>query len=298
MPQKIATLMGCCALILWASLAPLSVILSDLPTFEVMTIGFALAGFGGLSLLGLQGQLKGALFLPLKAWWLGVGGIFGYHSLYFLALRAGPVAEANLLNYLWPLWIVVLAALLLPGERLSARLLIGALLAFMGAGVLLVKSSPPQTIQGGEWVLGQWAVSEWGMGHNLALACAFVWGLYSVLSRRLPHVPSSAVFSFCAVTALLSLALGVFLEAESWRMPRWGEFLALLLSAIGPIGGAFWLWDRGCKYGQIRLLGVLSYATPLLSTALLIAMGKAPLDSRIALAAFLIVLGGFLAHKA
>jgi drug/metabolite transporter (DMT)-like permease len=46
---------------------------------------------------------------------LGVYGLFGYHFLLFLALRSAPPLEANLVNYLWPLLIVVLAPVLLPG---------------------------------------------------------------------------------------------------------------------------------------------------------------------------------------
>ena len=32
---------------------------------------------------------------PLVVWLVGVGGLFGYHALYFLALRFAPPAEAG-----------------------------------------------------------------------------------------------------------------------------------------------------------------------------------------------------------
>ena len=69
----------------------------------------------------------GALRQPLVAWIVGVGGLFGYHALYFLALRFAPPAEAGLLNYLWPLLIVLFSSLL-PGERLAPHHIVGALL--------------------------------------------------------------------------------------------------------------------------------------------------------------------------
>jgi len=54
--------------------------------------------------------------------WLhdGVGGLFGYHALFFAAMAHAPAAEANLLNYMWPLLIVLLSAPLL-GLRLTFR---------------------------------------------------------------------------------------------------------------------------------------------------------------------------------
>ena len=77
----------------------------------------------------------GALRQPLVAWVVGVGGLFGYHALYFLALRFAPPAEAGLLNYLWPLLIVLFSSLL-PGERLAPHHIIGALLGLAGTVLL------------------------------------------------------------------------------------------------------------------------------------------------------------------
>ena len=71
---------------------------------------------------------------------VGVGGLFGYHALYFLALRFAPPAEAGLLNYLWPLLIVLFSSLL-PGERLAPHHVIGALLGLAGTVLLFAGNS-------------------------------------------------------------------------------------------------------------------------------------------------------------
>src|SRR5919112_1421086 len=77
-----------------------------------------------------------ALRQPWPVWALGIGGLFGYHALYFTALRLAPPAEAGLINYLWPLLIVLFSALL-PGERINAAHVVGALLGFAGVVTLV-----------------------------------------------------------------------------------------------------------------------------------------------------------------
>jgi hypothetical protein len=47
--------------------------------------------------------------------------LFGFHFLLFMALRLAPPIEANLVNYLWPLLIVLLTPLVLPGYAQRRR---------------------------------------------------------------------------------------------------------------------------------------------------------------------------------
>jgi len=108
----------------------------------------------------------------------------------------------------------------------------------------------------------------------LALGCAFTWSLYSVLSRRFGETPSDAIAAFCAVSAALSLVCHLLFESTVWPASTMA-WLAVLALGLGPAGAAFYLWDHAVKRGDIRALGALSYATPILSTALLIACGLA-----------------------
>jgi drug/metabolite transporter (DMT)-like permease len=75
------------------------------------------------------------------------------------------------------------------------------------------------------------------------------------------------------------------------------QWLAIVALGIGPVGLAFYAWDIGMKRGDIRLLGAASYATPLLSTLLLVAVGYAQPTASLGLAALLIAGGGLLAAK-
>jgi drug/metabolite transporter (DMT)-like permease len=234
-----------------------------------------------LTFLGRANALS-ALRQPLVAWVVGVGGLFGYHALYFLALRFAPPAEAGLLNYLWPLLIVLFSSFL-PGERLAAHHIIGAMLGLAGTILLFAGNT-------GHFAQGQIP------GLIAAFIAAFVWSTYSVLSRRLKSVPTDAVAGFCAVTALLAAFVHALIEATVWPETalQWAAIVAL---GVGPVGAAFYAWDIGMKRGDIRVLGAASYATPLLSTAFLILAGFAKATASIALAAVLIAGGGLIAAK-
>lgn len=136
-----ATIAGCGALALWAFLAPLARLAQPLPPPLLTALGFAAGGGLGLVVLVARGRLRVQRQPPL-AWVHGVGGLAGFHALYFAALALAPPVEANLLNYTWPLLIVLLAAHLAlepavwPGGRQwLAVLLLG--LGPMGAAFFL-----------------------------------------------------------------------------------------------------------------------------------------------------------------
>jgi drug/metabolite transporter (DMT)-like permease len=210
--------------------------------------------------------------------------LFGYHALYFLALRFAPPAEAGLLNYLWPLLIVLFSSLL-PGERLAPHHIVGALLGLAGTVLLFAGNR-----SGGGFAPGQMP------GLVAAFVAAFVWASYSVMSRRLKSVPTDAVAGFCGVTALLAALVHIMAEDTVWpETPL--QWLAVIGLGIGPVGAAFYAWDVGMKRGDIRVLGAASYATPLLSTAFLVLAGFAKASANIALAAILIAGGGLIAAK-
>jgi drug/metabolite transporter (DMT)-like permease len=242
---------------------------------------FAVGGGCGLFYAALRGRLA-ALIQPWPVWLVGIGGLFGYHALYFAALRRAPPAEASLIAYLWPLLIVLLSALQ-PGERLSARHVIGAALGLAGVAALFAGRSDGALFSAAS--LG---------GDALALCCAFVWSIYSVASRRLKEAPTEAVAGFCIVTALLAATCHFAFE-PTVTPANAGQWLAILGLGLGPVGLAFYVWDYGVKHGDIKLLGVAAYAAPVLSTLILVAAGFAPATASLAIACALIVAGAAVA---
>src|SRR5215218_7969470 len=191
MTPRAATLIGLTAILMWSLLSVLTVATGKIPAFQLAAMTFAIGAAVAFGSWIWRPSAIGALKQPLVAWVVGVGGLFGYHALYFLALRFAPPAEAGLLNYLWPLLIVLFSSLL-PGERLAAHHVLGALLGFAGTLILFLGSS------GGGFAPGQVP------GLVAAFVAAFVWAGYSVMSRKLKSVPTEAVAGFCLATALLA----------------------------------------------------------------------------------------------
>ncbi len=279
-----ATLIGFGAIVLWSALALMTALSGEAPPFELAALTFAIGGLCGLVYAAARGRLS-ALCQPAKVWAVGIGGLFGYHALYFAALRRAPPADASLIAYLWPLLIVLFSAAL-PGERLSARHVIGAALGFAGAATLFLSNGASFAGAGGEALVG----------YGLAFCCAFVWSGYSVLSRTLAGAPTEAVAGFCLATAALAAACHAAFETTVVPAGR-GEWLAILGLGLGPVGLAFYVWDYGVKHGDIRLLGVAAYAAPVLSTLILVAAGVAPATPSLAVACALIVGGAVVASR-
>jgi drug/metabolite transporter (DMT)-like permease len=283
MTSRTATLIGLTAILMWSLLAVLTVAIGKIPAFQLAAMTFAIGALVGFSTWLGRPDASAVLRQPALVWIVGVGGLFGYHALYFLALRFAPPAEAGLLNYLWPLLIVLFSSLL-PSERLAAHHIVGALLGLAGTVLLFAGN------RGHSFAPGQVP------GLIAAFVAAFVWAVYSVMSRKLKAVPTDAVAGFCLVTALLAALVHSGVEITVWPETA-AQWLAILALGIGPVGAAFYAWDIGMKRGDIRVLGAASYATPLLSTAFLILAGFAQAGFTIVLAAVLIAGGGLIAAK-
>lgn len=281
-----ATLVGGVAILLWALLAAFTALSGAVPPLQLSAMAFAVGGavgtVWGVATLGARGLWAVMADQPPLAWIIGVGGLFGYHTLYFLALRTAPPVEASLIAYLWPLLIVLMAAAL-PGEGLRRGHLAGAALGFLGAGLL---------VAGGSETFGSVTT-----GHAVALVAAVVWAAYSVGTRAMASVPTASVAGYCLAVALLSLPLHLALEETAWPVGL-AQWLAVAGLGLGPVGAAFYAWDRGCKRGDIQLLGTLAYAAPVLSTLVLVALGLATATWALAAACVLVTLGAWVASRA
>ena len=274
-------LLALAAIALWALLATLGVSLAHVPPF--LLTGLALL-VGSVPAWMHWRQWR----VHPRALALGVYGLFGFHFLLFIALRHAPAVEANLVNYLWPLFIVVLAPLFLASMRLRAVHVVAALVGFAGAALAILGGRGGDVSAGFAW------------GYLPALGSAFIWASYSLGTRRLADegrgFPTAAIGLFGLVSGLLALACHALLEPAAALSPRDAGLIALM--GLGPLGAAFYLWDGALKRGDPRSIGVLSYLTPLASTAILmLATGRAFTPS-IALAALLIVGAALVAVRA
>lgn len=275
-----ATLLGFSAVLMWSFLALFTAMSGSVPPLQLTAMCFAIGTVIGFAWVAKTGAWA-ALRQPAYIWAFTTLGLFGYHFLYFTALRNAPEVEAGLIAYLWPLLIVVLSALL-PGERLRWYHVAGALMGLAGS-VLIITGGKGLTIE-----------ARFAFGYSIALLCALTWSSYSVLSRRFHTVPTAFIAAICGLTALLSAIAHLTLETTVWPATN-TQWLAVLGLGLFPVGAAFYVWDYGVKHGHIQIIGVASYAAPLLSTLILIAAGFADASSNLLLACGLIAGGALLA---
>jgi drug/metabolite transporter (DMT)-like permease len=276
------TIIGLGAIVLWSTLALFTAMSGGIPPFQLVAMTFAIGGSVILALAALRGTLHLARPTP-ASFALGVYGPFGDTAVYFAALKLSTPAEANLIHYLWPLLIVLFAALL-PGERLRPRHLVGALIG-LGALFLLV----------GDKLGGGPAVTPTMLlGYGLALLGAFIWASYSVASRLFAAVPTESLGVTTLGCAALALVCHLAFETTFWPTAP-AEWIGVAGLGLGSMGLAFICWDIGMKQGDMAFLGVASYGAPVFSTIILVAAGYAPASWTLALACGLIVAGALIA---
>ncbi len=283
MTRATATAIGFIAVLLWALLALFTAGSAPVPPFQLNALTFAVGGAVGVIWVLIRSRLAILRLVPWTVYAFGTVGLFGYHALYYSALRLAPPAEAGLIAYLWPLFIVLFSGLL-PGERLRAGHIVGALVSFVGAALIVLRN-------------GFSFEAAATPGLILAGFCALTWSSYSVLSRRLGTTPTEAVAVFCVLTALLSVPPHLAFETTVWPDSAFG-WLSVLALGLGPVGLAFYVWDIGVKKGDIQVLGVASYAAPLLSTLVLLVAGFAQASWQLVAAAILITVGAGIAAMA
>lgn len=293
-----ATVLAFVTLLLWSSLAFLGARLSHVPPFFLVGVALSIGGLivvfrirtwlgplralfenliGGRSISINRNRLLGD---TLKTVLVGVGGIFGYHFLLFTALQNASPVEANLLNYLWPLLIVLLSPLFLSGYRLAWHHFVGALLGLVGTGIIIAGKGLDLDVENLD-------------GYLYAIGAAFTWAIYSLLTKRLPAFPTVAVGGFCLISGGLSLAFHYLMPSTQHVVFSLSarDWVSLILLGVGPMGLAFYTWDAALKRGDPRIIGSLAYLTPLMSTLLLVLLGGRTLTLRATLAMLLIVSG-------
>lgn len=287
-----ATVIGFASIVIWGFAALTIHLTRDLPPFEVLTIGFALGG----ALLTLWGyrQHRNWTFLhqPWHYYVIVIALIFINNAGFILGLRLAPIVTASLINYLWPILIVVLSVPLL-GRPLRWWHLTGALLGFGGCVWLMT---------GGTRV-GLWSMlsAQDGLGYLCAFMAALSWAVYSLILRRsYKHVPTQAlggVFIGVSLLSALTLPIGMGFDGSfdtGWRWPGGAEIVAVFIIGMGTLGLAYACWDYGAKKGDVRVMGVASYMTPLLSTLILAMIGDIIVSGTAWLACLMIIAGAFI----
>lgn len=273
MTQKKSLILGFITILLWGSLATFSNLLIHLPPFYTLGVSFILG-----SLLSLRNPRE--MFPSLKLLSFGTAGYFGYHFFLFYAFRFAPAVEANLINYLWPVLMVMFTPLFEKKANLHWYHYAGAALSLIGS-VFLVSGAPVESSSGEEW-----------KGYLLAFLAAVTWPLYSLGRKKFPETSVWSIGGFCLASGVLCLLTHALIEPSvSLTTP---DLLKLIFLGLGPFGLAFYFWDAALRGGDSRILGALAYLTPVISTLGLVAFAGKNFTWSSVLAMFLITGGASL----
>ena len=264
------------AILIWSTLGTLGLYTKNVPSLQLLSISLLTSGLISLIKINEWG-------IPRRTFIIGVGGIFGYHYLIFSAYKNAPIIEANLINYLWPLLIVFLSPIILSQYKLKTHHVIGTLLGFLGSYLIITN--------------GKFTFDYQNLpGYLMAASAALIWAMYSLMMKRVKPFHTAAIGLFTLVSGALSVLILV-LTTKVIYYPTPSEWFSLILLGLGPMGSAFFLWDKALKEGDPRVVGSISYLTPLFSTLLLVIVGGQRINLVSALSMVCLIMGALIGSK-
>lgn len=254
--------------------------LSRIPLFELLTIALSIGFILTLLKLSISKQWR-CIKQPWYIWLIGISGIYGTDLLFYAALKHAPVAQIDLINYLWPI-ILIIATSLLPSEKCSWQHVLAGLIGLFAVYILLTNGQGFASFQ-----------AQYAWGYLLAFIEACVWVSYCLSSRIFYKTPIEMIGMYLGVGAIISLALHH--HYETTIIPNGKEWLFLCCIGILASCGAYYFWDFAIKHGNIKLLSILSYGNPIISAGLLVLAGKAHLSPSLGIASLLIAIAAIVA---
>ncbi len=279
--RLVASLVGAVGVVLWATETTLVTFTTAIPPLQTVATAFLFAAaMSPFVWLVTRSHPLVAFRQPPRVWLLTVVSLVGYHACIYYATQKALAAAAALLQGTTPL-MIVLGSAFLPGERLRWWHIVGAMMGLAGVISLVDAGSEASFSPGATFYL------------SLIGAAAALWGIYSVLTRALPEVPSSALGMFYAASAIVSYI--AHLSFEEWVWPTTAEWLAMAALGCLPMGLAIYFWDHGLKKGDIQALGAFSYVEPFVGALLVASFTVATFDLSLLWAGVLIVGGAIIA---
>lgn len=234
--------------------------LQELSVLQVLALQFAAATAVVLAARRVgRGAGRSPRLPSLRAGVVGVVGLAGTIALQYVAFATAPLVAANAMAYAWPLLVAAWAAIMARGRASRASLLL-ALVGF--AGVIMIFAQRGLGGADGEAPL---------LGYAAALGSALAMAWYTLAVGRTGGSRSDLLLVATGAGAVVTVPLAL-LEGGSWSAPL---ALALALyTGLGPMAAGYALWTLAMSHPAGPRLAPIAYATPLLSTAVLLASGQ------------------------
>lgn len=269
--------------LIWATMATVvKVLLSDIPNLQALSISGVFA-FLFLFLLNVKtGKIKEMKRYSVKEYGvmsgLGFIGLFLYSALYYYGIGQLSSQEACILNYLWPMMLVVFSCIILK-ERLTVMKGVAMLCSFFGIVILSVGNGEAT---GGNAMTGMVACI-------VAAAC---YGLFSVLNKKADFDQNIAMMVIWFTVVVCAFAVGIM--TEEWVPIRGLQWLGILWLGVVTDAVAYLLWALALKgVRDTAKIANLAYLTPFLSVLISAVFLKEKIELQ-ALVALVLIVGGIL----
>lgn len=272
---KLPTTVGCGALAMWSIYAlVVSELVGRLPLFQTLFMMFSFS----FIIMALRLTASGGWQLPKQPWfiWLiGILGVCGSDTAYLTAMQYAPPAHVDLIDCLWPVLVILLSSVL-PQERLALQHIVAGILGFLGVFLLITSEE------------GLGVSDAYLPGYLFAFTAPVIWSIYTIVARWYQKMSTGMVNLYCGIGALIFLIL--HFRFETWAVPTTLEFSLVLLLGLASGAGSI-LWTYAMQKGNLRLLTVLAYFTPVISMTCLVLSGKEVFSPALISACLLIVSG-------
>ena len=268
---------------IWATMAAVvKVVLFDIPNLEALSVSSLFAFFFLLIMNIGSGQIKECKSYSVKEYGvmsgLGFIGMFVYSALYYYGLSQLTSQVACIVNYLWPMMLVVFSCIILK-ERMTAMKCVAMVCSFVGIIILSLGNGAAPT---GNAALGI-------VSCMVAAAC---YGLFSVLNKKADFNQNISMMVIWLTVANCAALLGIV--TENWVPITGVQWIGILWLGIMTDAVAYLLWALALKgTANTAKVANLAYLTPFLSLIVSAVFLKEQLELQ-ALAALVFIVGGIM----
>jgi drug/metabolite transporter (DMT)-like permease len=218
----------------------------------------------------------------LKSAFLGFLNPFAYYIILFKAYSILPAQEAMILNYFWPVMVVLVSIPILK-EKITVKAMLGILTSFLGIIVIVTKGD----------VIGFRISNPYGA--TLAISSALFWAIFWILNVKDKRDETIKLFlNFCFGTFYIFLAL---ILTKGITIPSFSQALPTIYIGIMEMGITFIFWLKALQLSKTTAkVSRLIYLTPFLSLLMI----NIVINERIApssLIGLLLIISGIIIQK-
>lgn len=255
MNNKLSYIYVTLAVFLWASTPAVGkLMLKNLNNLQVLFYTSLIASVSLFIIVLFQKKIHTIKKYKLQDYWhfayMGFIGVFLYYVFLFAGLMFAPAQEASIVNYTWPIWVVIFAMIHLK-EECNFKKMLAILLGFVGVYVVITKGD----------ILSFSVASI--KGDIFAFAGAISYGIFSVLGKNQKYDKFTSMMFYYAFTFIfITISNLIFSE-----IPKISLYELAGLTWLGTFtsGLAFVFWFLALKHGDTAKMSNIVFLTPFLS---------------------------------